>query len=118
MVKYYGFCSTTDKSVWGYGKTLEEARANYLSSYYKNESGKSVKFAEKQMSKEIEVTVLEKNNINEVFYFRFEGYEGKVFVASLTPEMSDILWNADKVKVSFSETDAKFVTLSSYKIVN
>lgn len=118
MVKYYGFCSTTDKSVWGYGKTLEEARANYLSSYYKNESGKSVKFAEKQTLQEIEVIVLEKSNINDVFYFRFDGYSDKVFVASLTPEMSDILWNAKKVKVSFSETDAKFVTLSSYEIIN
>ena len=120
MVKYYGFCSTTDKSVWGYGKTLEEARKSYLNSYYKNESNKNVKFAEKQSLTVLEVELVEKTNINDVFYFKLKGHEDKVFVMSLSPESSDILWSVPtghKVKVSFSPTDSKFVTLSSYEIM-
>ena len=120
MVKYYGFCSTTDKSVWGYGKTLEDARKSYLNSYYKNESNKNVKFAEKQSLTVLEVELVEKTNINDVFYFKLKGHEDKVFVMSLSPESSDILWSVPtghKVKVSFSPTDSKFVTLSSYEIM-
>lgn len=120
MVKYYGFCSTTDKSVWGYGKTLEDARKSYLNSYYKNESNKNVKFAEKQSLTVLEVELVEKTNINDVFYFKLKGHEDKVFVMSLSPENSDILWSVPtghKVKVSFSPTDSKFVTLSSYEIM-
>lgn len=120
MVKYYGFCSTTDKSVWGYGKTLEDARKSYLNSYYKNESNKNVKFAEKQSLTVLEVELVEKTNINDVFYIKLKGHEDKVFVMSLSPENSDILWSVPtgrKVKVSFSPTDSKFVTLSSYEIM-
>ena len=118
MVKYYGMCSTSDKSVWGYGKTLEEARKNYLNSYYKNESDKVVKFSDKHEIEYVEVKVLEKSNINEVFYFRFEGYEDKVFVGTLSEQMSDMLWSSQKVRISFNDnTNSKFVTLNSYEII-
>lgn len=119
-VKYYAFASTTDKSVWGYGKTLEEARTNYLNSYYKSKGGKGVKFAEKQDVTTVEVQVLEKSVVDNVFYFRVKGYEDKVFKGTLSPEFSDMLWETTgkKVKISFSKTDSKFVELKSYEILH
>ena len=100
------------------GKTLEEARTNYLNSYYKSFGSKDVKFAEKQMLTTVEVQVLEKSVVDNVFYFRFKGYEDKVFKTTLSDEMSDVLWEpTKKVKISFSKTDSKFVELKSYELL-
>lgn len=117
-VKYYAFCSADSKDVVGVGKTLEEARTNYLNSYYKSFGSKDVKFAEKQMLTTVEVQVLEKSVVDNVFYFRFKGYEDKVFKTTLSDEMSDVLWEpTKKVKISFSKTDSKFVELKSYELL-
>jgi hypothetical protein len=120
QAKLYGFCSSIDRSVWGYGETLEQARQNYLDACYAAEGKNRVDFSGAQNLTVVEVKVLEKTNIDKVFYFRFDGYEDKVFTSELRPEMSDMLWETKgrKVKVSFSPTDSKFVTLSSYQIMN
>ena len=116
MVKYYGFCSTEDKSVWGYGKTLEEAKASYLESYYKNMSNKNVKF---QTSDEmslitIEGEVLERVQEGNAYYFRLSGEEGKTFYAysSILPE---VRWEAHRVKITYNKTEAKIIAISHYE---
>lgn len=120
QAKFYGFCSSIDRSVWAYGETLEQARQNYLDACYAASGKNKVDFSDVKNLTTIEVKVLEKTNINNTFYFRFDGYEGKVFTAELRPELSDMLWvtNGHKVKVSFNQTDSsKFVTLNSYEIL-
>ena len=118
-VRYYAFCSADSKEVIGIGTTLEEARTDYLNSYYKSFGSKDVKFAEKHILTTVEVQVLEKSVVDNVFYFRFKGYENKVFKTTLSDEMSDILWQpTKKVKISFSQTDSKFVELKSYELLH
>ena len=117
-VKYYGFCSADDKSVWGYGTTLEEAKASYLASFYKESANKSVKFqtADVQSVISIEAKVLEKVQEGNAYYFRLEGQEGKTFYAysSIIPE---VRWSAKKIKVSFNKTDSNIIAISSYQKV-
>lgn len=121
QAKFYGFCSSIDRSIWGYGETLELAKRNYLEACFGAEGKNVVDFSDAQNLTFVEVKVLEKTNIDKVFYFRFDGYKDKVFTAELRPELSDMLWETQgrKVKVSFNKTDSsKFVTLSSYEIMN
>lgn len=118
-VKYYGFCSTDDKAVWGYGKTLEEAKASYLTSYYKERANKSAKFqtADKQSIITLEAVVLEKVQEGNAYYFRLSGQEGKTFYAysSIIPE---VRWEAKKIKITYNKTDAKMIAVSSYEALN
>ena len=118
-VKYYGFCSTDDKAVWGYGKTLEEAKASYLTSYYKERANKSAKFqtADKQSLITLEAVVLEKVQEGNAYYFRLSGQDGKTFYAysSITPE---VRWEAKKIKITYNKTDAKMIAVSSYEALN
>lgn len=121
QAKLYGFCSAENRSVWAYGETLEEARQKYDDACSAALGKNVVDFSDAQNLTFVEVKVLEKTNIDKVFYFRFDGYKDKVFTAELRPELSDMLWGTQgrKVKVSFNKTDnSKFVTLSSYEIMN
>ena len=121
QAKLYGFCSAENRSVWAYGETLEEARQKYDDACSAALGKNVVDFSDAQNLTFVEVKVLEKTNIDKVFYFRFDGYKDKVFTAELRPELSDMLWETKgrKVKVSFNKTDnSKFVTLSSYEIMN
>ncbi len=121
QAKLYGFCSAENRSVWAYGETLEEARQKYDDACSAALGKNVVDFSDAQNLTVVEVKVLEKTNIDKVFYFRFDGYKDKVFTAELRPELSDMLWGTQgrKVKVSFNKTDnSKFVTLSSYEIMN
>lgn len=121
QAKLYGFCSAENRSVWAYGETLEEARQKYDDACSAALGKNVVDFSDAQNMIFVEVKVLEKTNIDKVFYFRFDGYKDKVFTAELRPELSDMLWGTQgrKVKVSFNKTDSsKFVTLSSYEIMN
>jgi hypothetical protein len=121
QAKLYGFCSAENRSVWAYGETLEEARQKYDDACLAALGKNVVDFSDAQNMIFVEVKVLEKTNIDKVFYFRFDGYKDKVFTAELRPELSDMLWETKgrKVKVSFNKTDSsKFVTLSSYEIMN
>jgi hypothetical protein len=122
QAKLYGFCSAKNRSVFVYGKTLEEARQKYNDACSGVEGKNKVDFSDAQNLTFVEVKVLEKTNIDKVFYFRFDGYKDKVFTAELRPELSDMLWTVPtgrKVKISFNKTDnSKFVTLSSYEIMN
>ncbi len=117
-VKYYGFCSADDKSVWGYGTTLEEAKASYLASYYKENASKSVKFmtSDEQSIITVEAEVLEKVQEGNAYYFRLNGQEGKTFYgySSILPE---IRWSAKKIKVSFNKTDSNIIAISSYEAI-
>lgn len=120
QAKLYGFCSAENRSVWAYGVTLEEARQKYDDACSAALGKNVVDFSDAQNLTFVEVKVLEKTNIDKVFYFRFDGYKDKVFTAELRPELSDMLWESKgrKVKVSFNKTDnSKFVTLSSYEIM-
>ena len=121
QAKLYGFCSAENRSVWAYGETLEEARQKYDDACFGADGKSKVDFSDDWTMIFVEVKVLEKTNIDKVFYFRFDGYKDKVFTAELRPELSDMLWGTQgrKVKVSFNKTDnSKFVTLSSYEIMN
>ena len=117
-VKYYGFCSADDKSVWGYGTTLEEAKASYLASYYKENASKSVKFmtSDEQSLITVEADVLEKVQEGNAYYFRLDGQEGKTFYgySSILPE---IRWSAKRIKVSFNKTDSNIIAISSYEAI-
>ena len=117
----YGFCSAENRSVWAYGETLEEARQKYDDACFGADGKSKVDFSDDWTMIFVEVKVLEKTNIDKVFYFRFDGYKDKVFTAELRPELSDMLWETKgrKVKVSFNKTDSsKFVMVSSYDIMN
>ena len=118
-VKYYGFCSTDNKAVWGYGTTLEEAKASYMASYYKENASKSAKFqtADKQSIITLEAVVLEKVQEGNAYYFRLSGQDGKTFYAysSITPE---VRWEAKKIKITYNKTDAKMIAISSYEALN
>ena len=121
QAKLYGFCSAENRSVWAYGETLEEARQKYDDACFGADGKSKVDFSDDWTMIFVEVKVLEKTNIDKVFYFRFDGYKDKVFTAELRPELSDMLWETKgrKVKISFNKTDnSKFVTLSSYEIMN
>ena len=117
-VKYYGFCSTDDKSVWGYGKTLEEAKASYLSSYYNEMTNKDIKFQteDKHSIINVEAEILEKVQEGNAYYFRLKGYEGKTFFgySSIIP---DLRWKASKIKISYNQTDNDMIVISSYEKV-
>lgn len=117
-VKYYGFCSADDKSVWGYGTTLDEAKASYLASFYKENANKSVKFqtSDVQSVISIEAKVLERVQEGNAYYFRLEGQEGKTFYAysSIIPE---VRWSAKIIKVSFNKTDSDIIAISNYQKV-
>ena len=114
-VKYFGFCSADDKDVWGYGTTLEEAKASYLASFYKEQAQKTATFttAETQSVVTLSANVLEKVQEGNAYYFRLEGQEGKTFYAysSITPE---VRWSAKKIKITYNKTDAKLIAISSY----
>jgi hypothetical protein len=117
-VKYYAFCSADYKDVVGIGKTLEEAKAAYISAHQKHSAEMAVKgkfqTADKRAEISLEAVVLEKVQEGNAYYFRLEGQEGKTFVAysSLLPE---VRWNSKKIKVSYNKTDDKTIIISSYK---
>lgn len=118
MVKYYGFCSTTDKSVWGYGTTLEQAKASYMASYYK-ESMKSNKL---NTSSEMQLVVLEAKVLEKVqegtaYYLRLEGQGEKVYFVGYSEVLPEIRWSAKKVKVSYNPTESNQIALSTYEIL-
>lgn len=118
MVKYYGFCSTTDKNVWGYGTTLEQAKASYMASYYK-EAAKSNRLdtsSEMQLVV-LEAYVLEKVQEGTAYYLRLEGQAEKVYFVGYSETLPEIRWSAKKVKVSYNPTESNQIALSTYEIL-
>lgn len=117
-IKYYGFCSTEDKSVWGYGKTLEQAKASYLSAYYKNKAvnPNALVTSDEQKMVTIEADVLEIAQEGTAYYFRLKGYEGKTFY-SYSETHPNIRWKAKKVRISYNPTDADLISMEKYDVL-
>ena len=115
-VKYYAFCSADSKDVVGVGETMEEAKAAYVDSYHKHIAVKSAKLqtSDKRTEIVLEAVVLEKVQEGNAYYFRLEGQEGKTFYAysSITPE---VRWSSKKIKITYNQTDAKLIAISSYQ---
>lgn len=119
MVAYYAFCSTENKDIWGYGDTMEKAKASYIRSYYESlQAENDAESKAKRISKEITFTgeIAEKVQEGNLYYFRFKGIENKTFYAysMLKPE---VRWKATKVKITYNETNLNMIPIGKYETV-
>lgn len=117
-INYYAFCSADDKKVWGFGETMEKAKASYLHSYYKSLDGKAkeINTTDKQNIISAEVEIVEKVQEGNAYYFKFKGMEDKTFYA-YSESKPDVRWKSEKVKISYNKTDAEMIPLGSFEII-
>lgn len=116
MPKFFGFCNAETKEIVGIGATLQEAKAAYLKSAAQYKQRTSLKSGNSSDTIKKTVTVSEKVQEGNCYYFRFKETGKRVFYAygELLPE---VRWRADKVIIGYRNTEDALTPLTSYSPV-
>ncbi len=114
MPKYYGFCSAYNKEVVGVGTSLQSAKAAYLKSRAEYEQRQGLKSSAADVSSVTrKVTVAEKVQEGNCYYFRFNETGDTVFYAfsELLPE---VRWHNEKPTITYRKSNETSIALSDY----
>ncbi len=117
-VKYFAFCSTEDKTIWGHGTTMDEALSAYITANYrvKAEKNRKIQVAEKQAYVTVQGKVLEKVAEGSAYFIKLEGRDETFYgYSSFLPE---IRWSTKEVEITYNQTDAKMIAIADYKVIN
>lgn len=117
MPKYYSFCCADNKEVVGIGTDLAKAKADYLKSYYEYQQRKGLQSSNGEEVVTALLTMKEKVQENNSYYFLFEETGDIVFYA-YSDLMPEIRWKASKVKITYKPSKDGQIPLMSFERVD
>lgn len=116
MPKYFGFCNADTKEIVGIGSTLQEAKAAYLKSAAQYRQRTGLRSNNDSKNAEQTVTIAEKVQEGNCYFFRFKETGDRVFYAygELLPE---VRWKAEKVVISYTSSEDKLIPLTGFTAI-
>lgn len=115
MPKYYGFCSAYNKEVVGVGTSLLKAKADYLRSYSEYNQRQGLRSSAKDVANiRRTLTVKEKVQENDCYYFRFEETGDTVFYG-YSELLPNVRWKNDTPTITYRKSNETNIALMAFE---